>query len=301
MRRVFAGEPLADDVSVCVFGSLARDEFTDGSDHDWAILTNEPHAHDDSSVVAALQIVEKHLGKEDHAPGNTKVFGMPFDVRTLVESVGLDGDSNTNLTRRMLLLLESRSLTGTVHEAGWRSVLDHYMNHGVKNYRPPRFPLNDVVRYWRTVCVDFEGKHRDPNGNDPKWATRNAKLRTSRKLLFAGGLLPIMLCHVRTTDEIPSFLATWFTAVPLDKVAAAFIWADMQPEGARALATYDRWLSIQQDKSARDELRTLTRDTRRSSQLFADVVDLGRQFERTLLALLFDSPLAAVSRQFLIF
>jgi hypothetical protein len=288
-------------VSVCVFGSWARDELTPGSDHDWAILTQKPMSKKHPDVAKAMAIAKKHLSKGHRAPGSTATFGGPFYVHSLVKNIGLDKDTNRNFTRRMLLLLESRPLTGKVlHEEGWTEVLGKYMNYGLKPYRPPRFLLNDVVRYWRTICVDFEGKHLNSNGDDPKWVERNAKLRTSRKLLFAGGLIPIMLCHQLPPDAMLGFLTDWLTATPLDRLAAAYMYLHAEAEGARALAAYDRWLAIMYDADHRTTLRSLTYETRRKSPLFNEIEDIGKQFERALLALLFDSPLASVSRQILV-
>jgi hypothetical protein len=167
---------------------------------------------------------------------------------------GLDADTNTNLTRRLLLLLESREVSGDAHEECWKRVLGRYLDYGVKDYRPPRFLLNDLVRYWRTICVDFEGKQAQAEGDDPKWVARNAKLRTSRKLLFAGGLVPLLLCHLLRADEMWRFLAAWLRATPSDRLAAAFLQFDAVEEGARTFAAYDRWLGIMSDAAARAEL-----------------------------------------------
>jgi hypothetical protein len=301
LREALGHETLAEGLSICVFGSWAREELTPGSDDDWAILAARPLATEDPDVALAMDFAERHLGAGDRAPGSQSVFGVPFDLAGLVDNVGLDADTNTNLTRRMLLLLESRELAGTVHDEAWRLVLDRYLNYGVKDFRPPRFLLNDLTRYWRTICVDFEGKHKDTQGNDPKWVSRNAKLRTSRKLLFAGGLVPILLCHLHDHDAMPGFLATWLKAPPLDRLAAAFLWADAESEGARALNAYDRWLAIQLDDAARAELKTLRHDTRRDSALFQEIMEIGRQFERAVLALLFNTRLAPLSQQYVVF
>ncbi len=301
LRGKLSREDLPEPVSVCVFGSWAREELTPGSDDDWAILLAEPFATYDEDVVRAMAIAQRHLGVDAQAPGAQGVFGVPFDIRTLERNVGLDADSNTNLTRRMLLLLESVAVTGDVHQQGWIEVLDRYMSSGVRDYHVPRFLLNDLTRYWRTICVDFEGKHRDAPAEDPKWVSRNAKLRTSRKLLFAGGLIPILLCELHDTDQMTSFLARWLRAPPLDRIAAAFLWADAESEGARALGAYDRWLQIQLSKDARAELGSLLRDGRLDSELFMEIREIGQQFDRALLALLFESRLAALSRQFLVF
>ncbi len=301
IKQIFTTEGLPDSLSVCVFGSWAREELTPDSDHDWAILTAEPFPTYHPAIVRAMALAQRHLDDNGHAPGVQATFGVPIDIATLANNIGLERDTNNNLTRRMLLLLESRPLTGTVHAPGWATVLDRYMNYGIKHYRPPRFLLNDLTRYWRTICVDFEGKHLDSEGKDEKWVTRNAKLRTSRKLLFAGGLIPTLLCSLKTAEQIPPFLTTWLAATPLDRIAAAYMWANAEAEGARALLAYDQWLKIQLDPDSRAHLRSLTPENRRESELFAEITDIGERLHAALLALLFESPLSPVSRQYLVF
>lgn len=292
---------LADDVSIVVFGSWARRELTEDSDDDWAVLVGRPFAEDDATVAHALESARQQLGGEGHEPGSQDVFGVAFDTVGLVEHIGLDADTNRNLTRRMLVLLESEELAGHMHTAAWQKVLQRYLSFGIKSNRPPRFLLNDLVRYWRTICVDFEGKHKDTGGKDPKWVTRNAKLRTSRKLLFAGGLVPILLCHLREADAMPEFLTRWLSAPPAERLAAAFLHYDAIDEGARTFAAYDRWIAIMQDADKRRELKTLTAGTRDDSELWNEVRNIGDELQRGLNALLFETPLKYLARQYAIF
>ena len=71
------------------------------------------------------------------------------------------------------------------------------------------------------------------------WGLRNAKLRTSRKLLFASGLLPVLRCHELRAEAIAPFLAAQFAMPPTDRVADAFLRYGAPAEGAAALAAYD--------------------------------------------------------------
>src|SRR5205085_11382481 len=110
-----------------------------------------------------------------------------FNTAVAVEQLcrfGLADDDNANTTRRLLVLLESAPLLGArAHERALRTIVRAYLDGERRDRRPPRFLLNDVIRYWRTIAVDFEGKLR--TGGEHKWALRHAKLRTSRTLLFA--------------------------------------------------------------------------------------------------------------------
>jgi hypothetical protein len=169
-----------------------------------------------------------------------------------------------------------------VRDPCWDMILERHLTLGTKNNRPPRFLLNDIVRYWRTICVDFEGEQGVDGGPDPKWVTRNAKLRTSRKILFAGGLLPVLLCHLCTADEMPSFLSRWLSAPPKDRIAAAFLHYDALEEGVRTFEAYDRWIAIMQDADARAELLRLTATTREQSALWEDVRSIGETLQRGL-------------------
>ena len=296
-----AGSCPATGVSTVVFGSWGRHELTAQSDDDWAVIYRDPIHGSDERVTSALAAAGRRLALEGRAPGTQNVFGVAFPTRRLVREIGLQGDGNRNFTRRMLILLECREVAGCELAPTRGRLLDRYLNYAARPERPPRFLLNDIVRYWRTIGVDFEGKHRDTEGNDPKWVLRNAKLRTSRKMLFAGGILPVLLCGLQADKSMSAFLLRWFDAPPVDRVAAAFLAYDAIAEGARALAAYDRWIAIQSDRDRRDELARLTYETREDSPVFDDVRKIGQEFERGLLALLFDTGLQALARRYLVF
>lgn len=126
---------LSADMSIVVFGSWARDELTQGSDDDWAVLVARDFGPYDPDVVQAMSLAQSHLGETGKKPGSQAVFGVPFGIDGLVEHIGLDADTNRNLTRRMLLLLESRELRGTVHTRCWSDALERYLRFGIKNNR----------------------------------------------------------------------------------------------------------------------------------------------------------------------
>ena len=214
--------------------------------------------------------------------------------------IGLDADSNTNLTRRMLLMLESQPVAGDdVHRRCWERVLDGYLEDADRPYRPPRFFLNDLIRYWRTICVDFVGKERE---GGEKWGIRNAKLRTSRKLLFAGGLVPLLQCHrLRAARERRAYLAAQLAAPATDRLAAAFLDCGARDAGVRALRAYDRWLAVLDDDERRGELESLTKETAPASPVFRDVRRHAAELERGLLVLLFDTELLPHVREHGIF
>jgi hypothetical protein len=283
------------DAAVVLFGSWGREELTTQSDDDWAVLGADVDA-------AVLERCRAVLGGEEREPGQQELFGVAFSCDELTRNIGLDADTNANLTRRMLLLLESRAVAGVdEHARCFGQVLDAYLGHGVRDYRPPRFLLNDLIRYWRTICVDFEGKRRGAGGDDPKYASRNAKLRTSRKVLFAGGLLPVLLCQAKTAAEMPAFLTRQFAAPPTDRLAAAFIHQGAVAEGVRALRAYDRWIGLLSDPQARADLAALRESTREASPLFAQIREIGDELQRGLLALLYETGLSPLTRWYGLF
>ena len=113
----------------------------------------------------------------------------------IIHEIGGQDDTNKNMTQRILLLLESCAIgeRTDAYERVIRGVINRYLEedndlltHDSKRYRCSIL-LNDIVRFWRTMAVDFASKQRDRAGKG--WGLRNAKLRMSRTDLcfwFAG-------------------------------------------------------------------------------------------------------------------
>lgn len=297
MRARVAAVALPADASIVLFGSWGRGELTAHSDDDWLLLVDGPVRDEEHGpAVAALREL---LGAEDRKPGTQGVFGAAVSAQALAGRIGLDEDTNRSLTRRMLLLLESVPVAGdAVYGSCWERVLDTYLDDATKDYRPPRFLLNDLVRYWRTICVDFVGKQRE---DEEKWGLRNAKLRTGRKVLFAAGLLPILLCDRHRRREMRAFLVEQLRAPATDRLAAAFAAYDLADGGGRALGAYDRWIGMLGDAPTRAELARVRRDNVEQSAAFARVRRAGDELEAGLLALLFETPLVVLVREYGVF
>lgn len=145
----------------------------------------------------------------------------------------------------------------------------------------------------------FVGKERD--GADEKWALRNLKLRLSRKALFAGGLLPTLLCHRFTADGIGEFLGETLRESSLDRIAWAFLELGAVDAGVRAIGAYDRFLGILGDSDARRALERMPRDQASQSAVFQEGKRLGEDFQQGLLALLFETSLEPMVREYGIF
>jgi predicted nucleotidyltransferase len=157
---VAVGELGDPNVAVVTTGSLGRGEATKDSDADWVLLVDGLSNPDHALLIRAVGDRIREILPKDVGPTGT--FGDVVVSHQLVHYIAGTRDTNENLTRRILLLSESRALSNPiVRERVIRNVLARYVVHdrsvpsrSGKTQTVPHFLLNDVVRYWRTIAYD---------------------------------------------------------------------------------------------------------------------------------------------------
>lgn len=282
----------SEDRSVVAFGSIAREEASDESDLDWTLLVDGQA--DPQHLRITQEIAQRFTDRGFKEPGPTGVFGHMAFSHEIIHNIGGQSDTNRNLTQRILLLLESMPV-GQKREAYDRvitAVLHRYiledagLTHAGAKTNLPRFLLNDIARFWRTMAVDFANKQRERGGQG--WGLRNAKLRFSRKLIFASGLLLCYRCVLNPPDVAPEEVDAYAKAIvhrlkecvrltPLDSVAEAVLTYGVPSEVAKKLfGCYDQFLEVLSDGARRNELAELRPNDAAGSELFQHVRTISR-------------------------
>ncbi len=300
------------DVDMVTFGSLARQEWTSGSDIDWTLLVDGQATPDHRRLareIGKLIGETQFRGKKLPPPGTEGIFGSMAFSHEIIHHIGGQADSNRNTTQRILMLLEAVPIRqdGYMTELGpyervTRNVLFRYLHddtnfaaHGVI----PRFLLNDIVRYWRTMCVDFAYKEWEQAGG--KWAIRNIKLRMSRKLLFVSGLLTVFSCFKNSSlqvgagsDEVDlSKMESHLTCFVRSTAADILVWAlerlGLLAEAADILGPYDEFLRSLDDEEIRNHLGTLPAHHVYRDERFLRLRDMSHRFQRALDVVFFEA------------
>ena len=201
-------------LDVVALGSMGREESSALSDFDWLIIAHElPRQVTHSRILMDLvEELETKFGLK-HS-GRTKVFGRVVSAPDLTEFIGLEDDTNRSLTHRILILGESVSLyQPNRHELLIRRIFERYLaDYKKPKEGVPRFLLNDVLRYWRTLAVDYQAKRWEGRAD---WGLRYIKLLISRKLTFTGFVIPLLLCP-KTDVE---YFIQQFKMTPLGRIA----------------------------------------------------------------------------------
>lgn len=290
------------DTSIVVFGSLARGEYTPQSDLDWTLLID---GQADETHYAQVQEISRRLAAAQfHEPGPTGLFGNVAFSHPILHQIGGQDDTNKNTTQRILLLLESLPIgKDEAHERVLRLVLTRYVAEdrgllfGSGKRFIPHILLNDIVRYWRTITVDFVAKQRERTSG---WALRTIKLRLSRKLIFVNGLLTCFGCALRdvrpvdaaghfVVPEMVRFLREQIRRTPLESLAEVLLRPEVTPETVRRLFdAYNDFIGLLADGDKRERLKKLPADAIGEDALFREARTLGVRFQDGLDRLFFE-------------
>lgn len=199
----------------------------------------------------------------------------------LAELGGRTDDYENFFTARLLLLLESRPVFGA--DAYWRAVREviatYYRDyHDHEKDFQPIFVLNDIIRFWKSLCLNYEHKrsrHAETDFQKSKHHLRNFKLKFSRLLTCYSMVIPLVARGHTSAEELLGLVAL----TPLDRLAMA---AEREPARNTLERIRDEYVWFLRQVEDPDTILSRLADRSERNTLF----ERGRQFTGTLYLLL---------------
>lgn len=286
----------------CVYatGSFGRGEAGSDSDLDLFIVSKMKDDADGAGIKesrlrrldeiclkADLIKSTRDLGiKEFDGDGRYLVHYTADDLKSNLGSP--EDDALNTFTARLLLLLESAPLLGgeiyqdivdDIIAAYWQDFEDH------QDDFVPAFLTNDILRLWRTFCVNYEVRtEREPTEKNIKRRQKNYTLKHSRLLTCFSSLLHLLgIYELRKTvnpDDVkeivhmtPTERLEWILTVP------AFSRASGSVRGI--LDKYDKFLAAKSNAELFRKMFETSESTKENmkkshefSSLFFEAIEL---------------------------
>ncbi len=296
-----------DNVDVVVLGSYARQEASGESDFDYLVIphgltplkrTRQLIAVADSYICEELETMDGSSKK----PGWTGLFGTITAAADMTERIGLEFDTNLSHSRRVLLIEESVSIyRPELHEALVRAIFERYLAdyNDLTKPGPPRFLLNDIIRYWYTLAVDYQAKRWE--GNNSEWGLRYLKLLSSRRLSYAGALVPLLVCDA-ARPVTPEYLLDEFGTPPLARLARLALLPEFDQHDAprKVLLSAEAFSAFLAQGDKREEVRRV-QDVTDPSPIFVELRENADRLAESLREVFFQSFLRERALEYLVF
>lgn len=217
LRERFSTEPVLDFPFATYFcaGSIGRKEAGPQSDLDIFVLSDESSM----SRLRQFRVLSRIADLNDELnfpPFSDEMRYMKvYDTAQLIEDTGRPRDDSENsFTTRMLLILESASvLNSDLYDQIVFKVCENYFrdNKGKKDFKLI-FLINDLLRYWRTLCLNYEQCRCDPS---KPWRKKNINLKFSRLTTVFSTIAMLMVENPQSAESlVPSLKMT-----PLERLA----------------------------------------------------------------------------------
>lgn len=231
---------------------------------------------DDIRIKADLIEITREMGIQEFS-GDGRYL-VHYSVHALIKTLGkAEDDALNTFTARLLLLLESRPLLEAavyndvieeVVAAYWRDYEDH------KSDFVPAFLANDILRLWRTFCVNYEANtSTEPSEENAKRKLKNYKLKHSRLLTCYSALLYLLVVFAKNNTVGPDDALAMIGLTPTQRLE----WMLSQPSLAGAHAAVTKTLDqysyfLETTNAPEEELikRFLDRETSRKYMIAAN-------------------------------
>ena len=222
---------LEEKLTCYVVGSIGRLEASKESDLDIFFVYNNsderPEEDTNPTNIQRIRLLSDFIKINDdlgfEKPSRDGEFLKIIHLSDILKNFGGPSDDYQNLfTARMLLILESKCLFS---DGVYDSILDHILKRYFRDWNnhqntfKPTMILNDIIRYWKTLCLNFENDRiqADRDNSEFNLQKKLNKLKYSRLLTCFATVIAI--CSKQDISE--EFMKEICKKPPLERIKYA--------------------------------------------------------------------------------